>query len=322
MRCISYFLSFLILLSTVNMAASAPIPANLEDILRGIEHYQFLLKSGRGVMLVKDITTDAGKKDTLSRLKLGRQKNMNTYEEIVVFIEDTASYSFEDTKFRYEAKLRQKTWDGKREREEKSEIQQAYDGETLGQLKTSPDGISATLFPNPNMGGTYRPPFNPREWAFYTFAAHLAKHETVLDHIKSNRPELVGTEMVDGDLCYVIKLSPKGHPDSQKPDNRIWVDPEKGYGLVKLQFSYKDSLYVNTIKYKEISKDLWVPYYHARKAYHIDPDTGKKILMSEQTMEITDFQANADIPDDVFKMKFEKGTQVFDVRTRKPYTVQ
>lgn len=115
---------------------------------------------------------------------------------------------------------------------------------------------------------------------------------------------------------------PSDIPSEGLGNYRIWLYTQKGYAIKKIEFSSQNNLSVTINKYKEISKDIWILYLQECKGFIIDPTTGNQNLESASLKEIKDQEINVDIPDEVFKISFEKGTQVYDARTKESYVVE
>lgn len=73
-------------------------------------------------------------------------------------------------------------------------------------------------------------------------------------------------------------------------------------------------------EFKEYSDGIWFPSYGIKKSK--SEKNGKEEELERTIMKVRELQINIDIPNDVFKPVFEKGTIVHDNRTDETYTVK
>ena len=306
-------IAFLLLsLLNINMVAAA---VTVDDILSGIRQSDSFLKSGRGTLVVRSRTTEHGKQHFAQPLA-SMSKSEKLKELLVVSSDNNVSYWFDGEKTRCNVETSNELWDGESKKEDKYQIDWAYDGETVRELKVSPDGISATLDSSLDRFDTR---LDPRYWGLSAWGKPMA------ETMERLTPELMGTETLEGDLCYIIKLNPpipSGVPSEKIETYKFWIAPQKGYRARKVETSTANEILITTNRFRELSPGIWFPYSAVKRWFLIEPNTLDRIVATEVTMEVGQFEVDVEIPDSVFQLTFEAGTEVYDVRTNTRYTAE
>ncbi|MCD6507920.1 hypothetical protein J7M22_15035 [Candidatus Poribacteria bacterium] len=160
----------------------------------------------------------------------------------------------------------------------------------------------------------------------------------LLERLK-NSLELVGTEKIDGELCYKIRFPvlalSKVTPDSltlkgalaekivslkKSLENKVelLINPEKGYRVQEIRVLSPQGMVIGSVSIMlgRYSENVWFPRGVTVKIFRVNERSGEARLSFVRTISIEkDFRINIDIPDDLFVLKFPRGLSVRDDRT-------
>ncbi|MCD6507208.1 hypothetical protein J7M22_11395 [Candidatus Poribacteria bacterium] len=148
--------------------------------------------------------------------------------------------------------------------------------------------------------------FHPREEVAYLFLYdyppqfwnkiarmhldELVKHPSVSSVIPK------GFETVNGDLCYRIFIEKAGTGID------ILVNLDRGYRIQEVRYteSKGQRITIRKVEWKHYRDQIWYPVKVYTETYGINDDTKEKIIYFWKQIEYKDFEANIEIPEDVF----------------------
>jgi len=165
---------------------------------------------------------------------------------------------------------------------------------------------------------------DPRYWMTYgkiTPNAYLMLPLWKL--IETYESEILQTEMLAGEETYRVRVK---YPNTERLT--LWISPEKGFRLVKLQRikkieadlgegslmkKGKHYLTERVVQYREYHPGVWFPEKIEQAIYPLQPVTpqkkGKRIWRT--TLQITKFEVNIDVSGQ-FQLNVPEDTPVFD----------
>ena len=122
----------------------------------------------------------------------------------------------------------------------------------------------------------------------------------------------------DSKGVYVLTaLTPTSYYKGWRQPYRLTVDGTRGFNIVKIErMKPAGKYYEVNIALKRYPGGRWFPAERTRTDFHED---GSRIM--QYKVSITDVTLNPEIPDDLFKFRFPKGTKVWDFTLEKWFTV-
>lgn len=167
------------------------------------------------------------------------------------------------------------------------------------------------------------PELDPRFWMTDTTMNSNAYLITPLWKVlETHESEMLQTEKIDGKETYRIRVK-----DPHSESFTVWISPEQGFRLVKLQRITKESRLIQEnpdpkvvsylteliLHYKEYKPDMWFPEKIEESYYPLfafEPQKrGKQIL--RQTLEVNKFKINIDVSDS-FQLDVPDDTNIID----------
>lgn len=188
-------------------------------------------------------------------------------------------------------------------------LKQVFDGEktTTFSCKYYPD--EGTIFPGGSIEGR-----NGINMDNVPISYGIAFYSKSLEELLSEEEaEVIGSEMVDGELCYRIKTTFEAMVPLE-----ILINTKRGFRAQEIKTFSAQGTVGHSISLVEFEKGVWFPINIKIQFPFSEPFSGelKEIIVKD------DFKINVDIPDDLFTIKFPSGIPVYDSRIKKSFRAE
>jgi hypothetical protein len=151
------------------------------------------------------------------------------------------------------------------------------------------------------------------------------------DMLRESKVSSIGREKLNNSECYVFDIeweqevkTENGDKYVEKLKKRLWVDPKKGFAIVKrADFSPTDNQIFYTLeveRFEEFKEGIWLPRKVVGTLF-LPGENGKREPAIQRVFEMDKLQINSELSDELFKANLEKGTFVYDIQTDRFYQV-
>lgn len=258
---------------------------SLDIIISGIQYQESLVKSGEIEIAGKYYLSGFWLK------KFG--KNM-----VDPFPEREVRYSwkFDNNKLF----LQEKTISPPEAAQKCLDVYTVFDGTTMTRFDTRIKEAVLSGYDPHMIGGNAAPPFQ-------SLCLSISLGDSVSQAIKKGKTRLVGKEIIDGEINYVLEI------ESPSTIQKIYVIPSKGYRVKKILGSAGRNTWLDEVtEFKDYGEGIWFPV-KSHEVQWTETDKGEKQQLQESWIEVKSLSLNVKIPDSVFKIELPPGTMVNDV---------
>ncbi len=185
-------------------------------------------------------------------------------------------------------------------------VKQAYDGEKTTTYRCRYNLDEGIIFPSGSISGE-----NIINMDNVPISYGIALHSKSLEELLSQQEaELIGTDTINGELCYRIRTAYEGVPIE------MLVNSMRGFRAQEVKVSNPRGTATISILLEEFERYIWFPK-SIRVQFPLEiSGEFKEIIVKE------DFKINVEVPDSLFMVKFPSGIPVYDSRTGRSFRAE
>jgi outer membrane lipoprotein-sorting protein len=135
-------------------------------------------------------------------------------------------------------------------------------------------------------------------------------------------------EYINGHPCYLLEIIWRGKEiGNYYLEYQLWIDYQRGFRPIKMTEAMKDkngNPHLKSIIEVEIEKfgeNFWFPVKGKIEGWVYDEKSGIRAHTTYGLI-LKNIEINTELPDTFFKIRFPKGTMVYDDRTGVNYTIE
>ncbi|MHB9028252.1 MAG: LolA-like protein [Candidatus Latescibacterota bacterium] len=129
---------------------------------------------------------------------------------------------------------------------------------------------------------------------------------------------ITGEETLEGVPCQVVEASVADSDVTYK----VWIAPGRMYRPVKAEIRDNAGVKVVRSQFRQYGGEIWFPSQVTVEQF-LFIEGSAPVLNDRLTLTVAeDFQVNAGVSDNLFRLKFPKGLKVYDWRTNTSFTAQ
>jgi len=185
-------------------------------------------------------------------------------------------------------------------------LKQVFDGEKTIEYKCTYYPDEGTIFPGGSIKGSNAINMDnvPISYGIALYSKSLG------DLLSQQEAELIGTDTINGELCYRIRTAYEGVPIE------ILVNSRRGFRAQEIKVSNPRGTATISILLEEFERYIWFPK-SIRIQFPLElSGEFKEIIVKE------DFKINVEVPDSLFMVKFPSGIPVYDSRTGRSFKAE
>ncbi len=208
-----------------------------------------------------------------------------------------------------------------------SNIKFSYDGEEFNyfQITTSTMNKELPVADVKKLNKTsyellYEPYYDPKYYGFFIKGTPISSFlRGNLRDDKIKNLYMAGEDTIDNIYCKIFK----GQIASSGDTITVWLAQKYFYRPKYIEIKSNDKLTVIHNIFRNHMEDIWFPEKVVYETYSINNIYKKKLLLNRVILLIhADFKINTDLPADIFKIHYPKGSNVFDTRTNKSHLIK